>query len=79
MTTQDFSLSSPGRAGYSKTEVAQAYFPHVEANTARRNLRNWIMLNTELSQRLLKAGYRPRQRYFTPMQLGILYEFLGEP
>ena len=62
-----------------KTEVAQAYFPFVESSTARRNLSRWIRMNPQLECRLEESGYRARQKYFTPLQLSILYDMLGEP
>ena len=62
-----------------KTEVAQAYFPTVEPSTARRNLSRWIRMNPQLEQHLSEAGYQCRQKYFTPLQLSLLYDALGEP
>ena len=67
------------RGGYSKSAVACSYFPDVDPNTARRNLNNWIKVNETLIQKLMAAGYRKRQRYYTPLQLSILYDVLGEP
>lgn len=62
-----------------KTELASRYSPHTSPGTARRNLLRWMRMNLELMDRLREAGYRDSQRYFTPRQVGILYEMLGEP
>lgn len=68
------------RSGCSKSELAQAYFPQIEnEGVARRNLIRWIERNPELTQRLTEAGYSKRQRYYTPLQVSIIYEILGTP
>ena len=65
--------------GMRKTEMARAYFPNVTPENARRNLLRWIAMNPELQERLQQSGYHKEQRYFTPGQVSILYEILGEP
>ena len=67
------------RTGCSKSELARAYFPQIDERLARRNLLRWIRLNPELFQRLIDAGYRVRQRYYTPLQVDIIFDVLGEP
>lgn len=69
----------PSRQGLRKSDLAKAYFPDVCLSTARRNLLRWIIQNPELQQRLHESGYQKDQRYFTPVQVGILYDVLGEP
>ena len=77
MTSNQFVYAS--RPGMRKSDMAQAYFPNVTPSTARRNLLRWIAMNPELQERLQKTGYQKEQRYFTPVQVSILYEILGEP
>ena len=36
-------------------------------------------MNPEIVERLAAAGYRTRQHIFTPQQLRIIYDVLGEP
>ena len=70
----------PLRAGCSKTDLARAYFPNTPNDeTARRNLSRWIRMNPEIVERLAAAGYRTRQHIFTPQQLRIIYDVLGDP
>lgn len=71
---------APAVAGCSKAELAKAYFPNSESDeTARRNLARWIAMNPELVERLANSGYRKRQHFYTPMQISIIYDVLGEP
>ncbi len=77
---KDYFDLSAMRTGRSKSDLAAAYFPNISDDaTARRNLRRWIALNPELTKRLQQAGYRPRQRYFTPKQVDAIFDILGEP
>ena len=62
-----------------KTELASRYSPHTSPGSARRNLLRWMKMNPELMERLGETGYKDSQRYFTPRQVGIIYEMLGEP
>ena len=65
---------------YTKRELAQLYFPFTEnAETAVANLRNLIRRNSELGNELEKAGYKPYNQVFTPKQVRVIVDFLGEP
>ncbi|MBQ9639589.1 MAG: DUF4248 domain-containing protein [Bacteroidales bacterium] len=35
--------------------------------------------NTALWQALLSANYHPTQKRFTPRQVALIYQYLGEP
>ena len=64
---------------YYKGELAQMYAPYLTQKSATNRLWDWIKLNTELYDALLRSGYRPTQRYFTSYQVRLIVEYLGEP
>ena len=65
---------------YSKRELARLYFPDtVNDESAVANLRNLIRRVNGLGEELKEAGYKPRDKIFTPKQVGILVHYLGEP
>ncbi|NDV58068.1 DUF4248 domain-containing protein [Bacteroides sp. 519] len=64
---------------YSKTELALLYLPDMKPATARRNLREWIDANKELTGELEKSGYRRNNTRFTPHQVSLIFKYLGEP
>lgn len=64
---------------YGRTELAQCYFPHLTPHAAWQKLRRWIELNPVLRQEL-HAGFDGRGlRGFTPRQVALIVEQLGEP
>lgn len=63
----------------SKKQLALLYFPSDTPRTASAHLMRWIRRNTKLSQALALAGYRCRDKYFSPRQVELIYEYLGEP
>jgi len=64
---------------YGRMELAQMYSPEVTPQRAWRRLREWIAFNGELSEMLRRTGYDGRHRSFTPRQVGLIFEYLGEP
>lgn len=64
---------------YGRTELAQAYCPGITPDAAWRKLRHWISLFPGLDRRLATIGYTPRCRSFTPAQVQMIVEALGEP
>ena len=64
---------------YSKTELAQIYIPNRSPEAARHTLMNWIHRNRPLKQALKKAGYRDENRIFTPEQVRLICQYLGDP
>jgi hypothetical protein len=62
-----------------KSELAQRYFPELSTMAACRKLRRWFDYCPELMEKLVAAGYHPRQRSFTAYQVKIIVEYLGEP
>ena len=64
---------------YGKGELALLYTPHVTQGAARRKLMYWISLQPCLMQALHEAGFDDRCRSFTPAQVKLIVEALGEP
>ena len=58
---------------YGKSELAMLYFPDAgSAHTAVNHLMS-------LSEGLMKMGYRKSDKFFTPKQVAVIAEYLGEP
>ena len=64
---------------YGRTELAQAYNSHLSSGAAWQKLSLWIHLYPDLTERLKAIGYSPHQRVFTPRQVAMIVEALGEP
>lgn len=65
---------------YSKRELARLYFPDtVNKESAIANLRNLMKHNPDLITELKKAYYKTHNKTFTPRQIGIIVQYLGEP
>ena len=46
---------------------------------ALSNLNYWIRRNKELSKALRSCGMPPRSKSFTPRQVALIFNHLGEP
>ena len=57
--------------------VATHYFPAPTPRSSVVRLRRWIAADLHFREELLEAGYRPRQRIFTPRQMDIVRKYLG--
>lgn len=66
-------------AAYSLKELGGMYFPNSSARSGSTQLKRWIVLNERLSEALRENGYTSGQRYLTPKQVGLIFEYLGEP
>lgn len=64
---------------YGRTELALLYSPTLCPSAAWRKLRLWIDTNTELCSKLHALGYNDHLRSFTPLQVALITEYLGEP
>ena len=64
---------------YGRTELAVYYCQGVSPESAWRKLRRWMELCPGLSEKLAASGYDGHQRSFTPAQVSIIIEALGEP
>ena len=62
-----------------KRELAQTYFPQITADSAVRKLTTWIKNCKPLTKQLAKTGYRTGMRTLTDRQIGMIYDYLGEP
>ena len=63
-----------------KSELAMLYFPQTEsAHTAVNHLMSWINRNPELLEALRLTGYRKQAKYFSPKEVALIVDFLGEP
>ena len=73
-TTERFIIRS-----YGKGELAALYLPDISARSALNTFNQWIHKCPGLTDRLETTGLRPNDRRFTPMQVRIIVEALGEP
>ena len=64
---------------YGHTELAMLYFRDIQPKSASTQLTRWINRDIELYEELLLAGDRKGQRLYTPLQLSILIDHLGDP
>jgi len=61
------------------SDLAQQYFPNSTTRSAVTQLHRWMILNTELTNKLEELHYQPRQRALTPLQHQAITKYLGEP
>ena len=64
---------------YGKGELAQLYCPYIEPKTAVAKLNRWISLKPGLKEALIATGLRHSAKQFTPAQVQLIVEGLGEP
>ena len=64
---------------YGRTELAQLYSPNTTPQSAYNKLQRWIRRYPNLYEQLVQAGHRPHQREYTPLQVRLIVEALGEP
>lgn len=64
---------------YGRTELAHIYSPTIKPESAYRRLLKWISISPELSKQLLKDGKPLKYRTFTPYEVRLIVEHLGEP
>ena len=62
-----------------KSQLAQLYMPDKKRRTATNRLSEWINYCPQLLTALLATGYKKKQKDFTPAQVQLIYEYLGEP
>ena len=62
-----------------KSTFAQLYFPELASHQACNRLRRWIIRCKQLHEELLLCDYSPYQRDFTPQQVQLIIQYLGEP
>ena len=64
---------------YGYGELALLYFPKSTKKSASTQLGRWIRQNNNLKKQLEELGYKLRRKIFTPSQVRIIVELLGEP
>jgi hypothetical protein len=67
------------RNSYSRSELAALYLPDFTPRAAIRQINNWMGVHPWLKKRLLEAGADDHTRFYTPRQVEIIFEALGEP
>lgn len=64
---------------YTKQELARMYAPELTPKSAGKRLCQWIKLCRPLWEELIRTGYKPLQRILNPMQVELIFRYLGEP
>ena len=64
---------------YTKVELACLYNPDMAIPGALRTLSRWMSGSNRLSEELSLLEYKKRNRTFTPRQIKVIVEHLGEP
>ena len=65
--------------GYHKADLARMYHPDLSAHAAMGKMRRWINRNAELKRRMQEVQVSVLNHTYTPKEVAILVEFLGEP
>lgn len=55
------------------------YFPNSSVHSANVQFKRWLVYNKPLMLALEESGYYNGQRILTPKQVGLVFEYLGEP
>lgn len=64
---------------YGRTELAMLYCPYLKPESAYRRLMKWIEISPQLSAKLLRNGKPMKVRNFTPSEVKLIVDYLGEP
>jgi hypothetical protein len=64
---------------YGKSELAQCYSPDISVSAARRKLMRWIDFHPTLVASLTAQGFTDKIRTFSPAQVQLIVDALGEP
>ncbi len=64
---------------YGRTELALAYSPDLTPQAAFRRLTRWIEIKPGLTEALVATGLQAHTRVYTPAQVRLIVEALGEP
>ncbi len=64
---------------YGRTELALLYCPGVGEQAAYRKMNDWIDRFPGLRRSLEDNGMSPRKRSYTPAQVRLIVNALGEP
>lgn len=64
---------------YAKGELASMYLPDITPDSASKTLRKWIEKYPGLSEELKATGLTASDRRYTPAQVRLIVDALGEP
>lgn len=64
---------------YGKSELAAMYMPDISPKSAGEVLRRWIAKYPGLSQALVAIGLSDTDKRYTPAQVRLIVEAIGEP
>lgn len=64
---------------YGRMELAAQYCGSIMPESAWKKFRRWMRLYPGLMERLAAIGYNERSRSFTPAQVRLIVDALGEP
>lgn len=64
---------------YRWQELAVLYAPDLTPHSASKRLTQWIVINKELHERMIRSGWAKGCRILSPLQVGIIVDSLGEP
>lgn len=64
---------------YGKEELGRLYCPEVSPSRARHVLMEWINRQPQLVEQLTRYGFDKNAKIFTPLQVRLIVEALGEP
>lgn len=64
---------------YGKSELAALYLPEISPKSATETVRKWIERAPGLSDALTATGLQPLDKRYTPAQVRMIVEALGEP
>ena len=64
---------------YGRCELVSLYSPDIEPLSAWKKLKGWIQKSPHLMDNLRASGYDSSQRSFTPQQVRLIVNALGEP
>lgn len=72
--TKDFEIRSLG-----KSELAVYYMPDIAPRSAQKTFQRWIAKHPGLTEALAETGLTLTCRRYTPQQVRLIVEALGEP
>lgn len=64
---------------YLKVVLARLYNPHLSDEGAMRKMRRWINRQPQLKEQMAALQVSPTDRHYTPKQVRLIVEYLGEP
>lgn len=64
---------------YGKSELASLYLPDITPGSATTLLMKWIQKSPDLAEALANKGLQPLDRRFTPAQVQLIVNAIGEP